>query len=366
MSVPGARHRGAPASEAKPAVSVLLAVHNGERYLEEAVRSVLTQTLRDIEVVAVDDCSTDRSPRILDRLAREDPRLRVVTARENLKLAGALNLGLRHVRAPLVARMDDDDVAHPERLAVEKRFLDTHPDIALVGSSIDWIDADGAFLRRSVRPRDSFAIRWLARFVINLSHPTFMFRARLPDGSAPRYDPQWKLAEDLDFVCRLLSVPAEAACLPEVLLSYRYHAKSVSRTRVGAQLAEARQICLDFQRRELPADVVAAMAPMRECFFDFAPPTPERIAGVFAGARRMLEHDIARHPDRAHWMRRQTAQLVAWCLQRSRADRPAIAAAFLRHGRGLIPALGMRALEVKRWLPPGLYTDPPVWRRLPG
>lgn len=344
-----------------PAVSVLLATHNGARYIEEAIASIRAQTLRDIEILVIDDASSDETPGILARLAAEEPRMRVIRTPENLRLAGALNFGLGHVRAPYVARMDDDDIALPERLEVEKRFLDAHPGITLVGTSIDWIDGEGHVLRRTVRSRDSFANRWQVRFALALSHPTFMFRPVLPDGSPLRYDPACRVSQDHELVCRLLLAGGEVACLPDVLLKYRTHPASVSSRRLNEQMAVARDFCVPYQRAELPAPVVEALAPLRELYFDFAPATPDRVAGAFAGARAMLAHDVAAHPDRARWLRRQTGQLLAWSLRRGGASGREVALAFLRHAPGLMPDLGLRALETKKWLPTALHSDPDVW-----
>lgn len=341
-----------------PAVTVLLAVHNGQRYLEDALRSIMVQTLRDIEILVVDDCSDDDTPAILARLAAEDTRIRVLRAPENLRLAGALNHGLDHARGAYVARMDDDDFSFPERLDIEKRFLDAHPDITLVGSSIEWMDEDGRSLRRSVRARDSFAVRWTVRFFLNVSHPTFMFRRTLPDGTPLRYDRRWRLTEDHDFVCRLLQAGGQVVCLPDVLLRYRFHAKSVSRSKFHDQMAEAAEIGAAFQRAELPDEIYTALAPLRACYFHFAPATPDQVAGAFRGAMAMLAHDIARHPERAAWLRRQTAQFLVWALGRGNISKPALAGAFLRHAPTLIPALGLRLLETKGLLPGFMNSDP--------
>lgn len=344
-----------------PDVSVLLAVHNGERYLEQSMRSVMAQTLRNIEIVVVDDASSDSSPDILKRLASEDPRIRILTLEKNLRLAGALNHGLDHVRAPYVARMDDDDIAHPERLETQKRFLDSHPEIYLAAASIDWIDENGGLIRRSVRPRDSFAVRWLARFSMSSSHPTFMFRRTLSDGSRPAYDPRQRLTEDHDLVCRLLKKGQKVVCLPDVLLSYRFHAGSVSRRKSKEQAQEAKEVCEAFQREELPEGLVQALSAVRELYFDFARPTPERTKAAFAGMRAMLAHDLTKAPDREAWLRRQTAQHLAWSLQRGGSSTAETARAFLRHAPDLLPALTLRKLETKRLLTGRLNSEPDIW-----
>lgn len=352
---------GAPSAD-MPEVSVLLAVHNGEKYLEEALRSVMAQSLRNIEILAVDDASTDASPQILARLARQEPRLRVLTTPGNLRLAGALNYGLGHARAPLVARMDDDDISYPDRLAIQKRFMDAHPDVTLAGASVDWLDDSGARTRQSVRSRDAFAIRWTARFALNITHPTFMFRAACPAGEPVRYDPEMYVGQDYDLVCRLLMAGSEVVCLPDVLLAFRRHEGSISRKKGKDQLMLAKRVCERFQAHELPAPLVEALGPMRNGFYDMAPLNPDGIGAVFEGAKAMLAHDLARHPDRASWLRRQTAQYVVWTLQRCRVSGAALLGAFLRHAPELLPALGLRALETRRLLPERLYVDPPVWR----
>lgn len=354
-----------PGSAAAPEVSVLMAVHNGERYLESALRSVMEQTLREIEIVVVDDCSTDATPQILASLATEDPRIRILTTPQNLRLAGALNVGLEQVRAPLIARMDADDLCVPHRLEVQKRFMDTHPEITLTGTSIDWIDEHGALMRRSVRGRDSFTTRWVVRFFLSISHPTFMFRPTLPDGTPLRYDAQIKLSQDHELLSRLLLNGAQIACLPDVLLSYRVHGAAVSVAKRDEQRASSKRLCTEFQRRTLPPEVFDALASVRACYFDNEAATPARIAACFAGARTMLAHDIAEAPARAAWLRRQTVQFLAWVLQRGGASKGQIARAFLRHGPDMLPAMTLRLLETKGWMPAALHSDPDVWAPAP-
>lgn len=359
----------APPSLPSPAVSVLLAVYNGAQHLEESLRSIMTQSLREIEIVVVDDCSTDSTPEILARLAAEDPRIRVLRAPQNLKLAGALNLGLENVRAPLVARMDHDDISLPERLAVQKRFLDAHPAVTLLATSLEWMDGDGRTYRRSVRSRDSAALSWQLRFGMHLAHPTFMFRPWMPDGTPLRYDPAFQVTEDYELVNRLILAGAGVACIPDVLLRYRFHAGSVSRQRAKLQREEARRLALGFQARALPPELEARLAPLQHCFFDVlkpgSPGWASDWASGFAAARSMLAYDVRRDPARAGWYRRQTAHLMVQCMQRSGLPRAAMARLFLRHGRDMLPGIALRTLEAKRLLPGFLRSDPDVWAAPP-
>ena len=115
-------------AQAVPEVTVLMTAYNAARYLREAVDSILNQTFRDFEFVIVDDGSTDRTLSILQDYARRDPRIRIIS-RPNTGLTRALNDGLATIRSPLIARMDADDVALPERFAKQLALLDTGFDL---------------------------------------------------------------------------------------------------------------------------------------------------------------------------------------------------------------------------------------------
>ena len=125
-----------------PAVSVVMPVRNGERFLGEAVESILRQTLTDLELIVVDDGSTDTTPELLATAARVDQRLRV-EVRSPEGLTAALNAGCTLAAAPLVARMDADDVALPDRLERQAAYLAAHPEVALLGGGIILVDESG-------------------------------------------------------------------------------------------------------------------------------------------------------------------------------------------------------------------------------
>jgi glycosyltransferase involved in cell wall biosynthesis len=162
--------------KASPSVSVVMPVHNALPFLDESVASILNQTLADFEFVILDDASTDGSADALRRWAQKDGRIRLFRSGRNLGLAGSSNFVVRHARAPFVARMDADDVSHPERLRRQWEVLRGRPDVALVGTLFEGIDAGG----RRVRPRD----RWrLARRSVfpPFPHGSVMFRREVFD-----------------------------------------------------------------------------------------------------------------------------------------------------------------------------------------
>ncbi len=154
-----------------PRVSVVMPVRDGERFLREALDSTLAQTLDDLELIVVDDGSTDATPAILAEAAQRDSRVRV-QRQEPGGLTVALNAGCALARAPLIARMDADDVMLPDRLERQVAYLDAHPDVALLGGGIVLVDETGREIDREPgRPQLDFLVR------NELTHATVMMRA---------------------------------------------------------------------------------------------------------------------------------------------------------------------------------------------
>jgi glycosyltransferase involved in cell wall biosynthesis len=217
-----------------PLVSVLLASRNGERYLDEALAGLAAQTWPHVEVVAVDDGSTDDTPAILARFAGSHPRARVVRT-PGLGVAGALALAAHEAQGELLARHDDDDRSRPERLERQVRFLAAHPAIAVVGSAADIMDERGAHTGAYALPLAPAAIRRVAR-----RDPPFVGGAvlmrRAAYQAAGGYRAAFRMSEDLDLWLRM--DPATFANLAEPLYQWRRHG--------GSQTARGRGIMLDY------------------------------------------------------------------------------------------------------------------------
>ena len=128
-----------------PAVSILMPVYNAQRYLASAVQSVLDQTFSDFEFIIINDGSTDRSEAILQEFASKDPRVKIVS-RPNTGLTRALNEALSLARAPLIARMDADDLSLPRRLELQVARFGADHDLVLLGGAYELIDAAGRLL----------------------------------------------------------------------------------------------------------------------------------------------------------------------------------------------------------------------------
>ncbi len=228
-----------------PAVSILMPVHNEERCLPAALASLQAQTFSDWELVVVDDHSTDQTATILHRAAANNPRIRIVTAPQR-GLVPALNAGLADCRAPLVARMDGDDICHPQRLARQTAFMAQHPDIGLVASNfrhfprqqlkvgmLAYEEWQNGLLTHGEIMRDRFVE---SPFV----HPTVMLRRDLLLQVGGYRDSGW--AEDYDLWLRLATAGVQFASLPEVLLYWRDRPERSTRT-MSEYTAEAFRRC---------------------------------------------------------------------------------------------------------------------------
>lgn len=218
-----------------PLVSVLMPVHNGERFLPEALNSILTQTWRNMEIVVVDDGSTDGTSRILRRYRARDQRLRII-AQPKLGLVSALNCGLAALQGKFVARFDADDIALPRRIDKHIGYLRTHPHVAAVGSQIIIIDHDGRALRRGHYPVGEDAChRHLLTRGAPLCHSAVTFRSDAVR-RVGKYREAYQHAEDVDLWLRLVAV-GTIDNHPEVLLRYRLHGGNTSVTKAEQQAA---------------------------------------------------------------------------------------------------------------------------------
>ena len=240
-----------------PVVSVVMTVYNTERYVAEAVDSILNQSFRDFEFVIVDDGSSDGSPRLLaDRVAR-DPRVRLVS-RPNTGIVRAANEGMGLARGRYIARMDSDDVSLPRRLETQVAYLDAHPDCVLVGSRVTVVDPYGSPVLDSVQKLTHAEIEaellgsgggWA------IVQPSAMMRAeavRRVGGYRGRHN----VSEDQDLFLRLAEI-GQVANLPEPLLLYRRHYKSVMHTQWRQREEVKEQIVREaYARRglDMPAD----------------------------------------------------------------------------------------------------------------
>lgn len=219
-----------------PLVSVLMPVYNGAPWIRDAVASVLRQTLGDIELIVVDDGSTDPTPEIVGAIS--DDRLRL-ERQPRAGLTRSLNRALALAWAPLLARLDADDIALPERLERQRAFLDTHPDVGLVGGAAREVDAAGRLVREVRPPTDDAGIR---RALIRRNpfvHSSVMMRRQVIE-RAGDYDERWPVAQDYELWMRLSRI-TRLANLPDIVVIRRLVPGRVTAERDDERLrAEAR------------------------------------------------------------------------------------------------------------------------------
>lgn len=201
-------------------VTVLMPVFNGERFLREAIESILRQTHRDFELLIINDGSTDRSRDIV--LSYSDPRITLVENAENIGLAAALNVGIRLAKYELVARQDADDISLPERLALQVDFLEENQNVALVGTQAAIIDRQG-FRAGLVLDRACThdSIRWDLLFDNGFTHTSVMFRRSII-AQLGGYDSAFRYCQDY----ALWTQVARHHCVANLdvcLVHYRVH-----------------------------------------------------------------------------------------------------------------------------------------------
>jgi glycosyltransferase involved in cell wall biosynthesis len=209
-----------------PQVSVIVPVRNGARWLRDAIDSVTAQTFRDFELLIVDDGSTDETPRMLSELAARDDRV-VIIQQGALGLAIALNRGFAEARGPLIARLDADDRAFPERLDRQMRHLAMHPEIGLLGSWAQLIDDNSKSIGQLKPETDPEKLAGILTRTNPFVHSSVMLRVEIARRLGG-YRSFFQAAEDYDLWLRFSEV-TKVANLAETLVQYRRHGRNVTR-----------------------------------------------------------------------------------------------------------------------------------------
>ncbi|WP_066852923.1 glycosyltransferase family 2 protein [Halodesulfovibrio spirochaetisodalis] len=246
-----------------PKVSILLPAYNQEKYIEETVESILSQTFTDFEFIILDDASSDRTAERIQTF--EDERITFYQNAENLGSVGTLNKGLALCRGEYIARIDGDDIAYPDRLAKQVAFLDSHPDVGVVGSAVQCFSDSGMgkVMRYETDSAALFSSFLLAETSM-VAHPAVMMRRCLFEGGIQYsqehfYAEDYKLWNDLKWHTRI-------ANMSEVLLKYRIHQASMSRSKPELQANLRTSIAAAEYERFLGEDVGGCKSTAREMF----------------------------------------------------------------------------------------------------
>lgn len=203
-----------------PKISVLMTVYNSEKFLAEAISSVLQQTFSDFELVILDDCSKDSSWSIIERFAQQDARIRPIKNEQNLGGCENLNKGLRLLRGEYMARHDNDDWSYPDRLQKQFDFLEEHPEVGIIGGSIEIIDVSGKKIGKRIYNLSDNDVRKKIFRYSPFAHPLVMMRKSILDQVGCYYDASFAPADDYELWFRIGKV-AKFANISDVLLKYR-------------------------------------------------------------------------------------------------------------------------------------------------
>ena len=212
--------------EKKPTITVLLSMYNAENYVGIAIESILKQTFSDFELIAVDDCSTDKSWDIVQQYMKLDSR--VIAKRNEVNLGGCktLNVGLKLAKGKYIARLDNDDWSYPNRLEKQFDFLEAHPDVGIVGGVMEIMNQHGEVTgKRKYNISDQEIRNKIFRYS-PFSHPLVMIRKSILDKVGP-YDPAYAPADDYELYFRIGN-ESQFANLPDVIMRYRVIPSSIT------------------------------------------------------------------------------------------------------------------------------------------
>lgn len=220
-----------------PKVSVLMPVYNAEKYLVQAVDSILNQTFRDWELIIINDGSTDSSRQLLERI--DDNRIIIIDNEQNLGLIKTLNKGIDLCKGTYIARMDADDISLPDRLGKQVHFMDNNPDYIMCGTNALVIDNDGEVTGkiRNLISNELLQINLL--FSNPFVHPSVIIREEVLKTN--RFDDGYKHIEDYELWCRIAKL-GKIANLENDLLLYRWHDSNVSVINADIQIQTKKNI----------------------------------------------------------------------------------------------------------------------------
>lgn len=212
----------------KPLVSVLIPCYNVEKYVEESISSILNQTYTNLEIIAINDCSTDNTGNILQQLADKDSRITVIDNTENLKLIKTLNKGIQLCNGDYIARMDADDISLPTRIEKEVDFLEKYKDHDIVSTQFYAFRSENLG-RRDLHhsPLHDSELRAYMLFKSGICHPAVLIRKRIFSELGLKFEQKYLHVEDYALWSEVI-YKTKIANLSEPLLLYRVHKHQVS------------------------------------------------------------------------------------------------------------------------------------------
>lgn len=208
-------------------ISVILPIYNGEAYLYDSINSILKQTFRNFELLIIDDGSTDSSIDIVRSF--KDERIRVFSFGSNQGLVSALNLGLINARGEYIARMDADDIAHPERFEVSIYFFDKNPEYSILGTRGAMSQETVVFKRlEKIDFTPHHVVKGIALINNPLIHSSVIFKRKLAKDHSLMYNSKFVHSEDNALWIDFMNIGAKVGIIEAPLIYHRIHADQVS------------------------------------------------------------------------------------------------------------------------------------------
>ncbi len=241
-----------------PLISVIMPVYNGEKYLRDAIDSVLSQTYGNFEFIIIDDASKDESVSIVRKY--DDDRIKLFINDVNMGVAATLNKGIDSAKGKYIARMDCDDVSMPNRFEAQIKYMESHNETVICGSSVN-ILTDGVESFRQYSESDG-AIRADMIFNSAFVHPAVMIRSDVLKEHNIRYDTEFERAEDYEMWSRIIKM-GECCNIGKPLLKYRHHTKQVTQTQKELMFTATNRV-----RQKILTDMNVCMSEAeRKVFF---------------------------------------------------------------------------------------------------
>lgn len=210
-----------------PLVSVVMTVYNAADYLSEALDSLVFQTYPNLEFVIVDDGSTDKSWKIIQKYSRLDPRFKIFQLKKNSGCSVASNYAFTRCKGKYIARLDADDIAYPNRFTLQTNYMEANPQVVMLGGQCDIINEQNKLVGQKSFPLTHQNIV-NSLFSINpIQHPACMFRASTLKKAKIKYEKEWIISHDLKIVFQLLPY-GHLANLPDKVIYYRHRPNSLT------------------------------------------------------------------------------------------------------------------------------------------
>ncbi len=231
-----------------PAISVLMPVYNAEKYLNDAINSILSQSFTDFEFLIIDDGSTDKSPEIIKSF--QDPRIVFIQKASNTGLIDTLNFGVEQSKGKYIARMDADDISLKDRFLLQHKYLEENQDVLVLGTFYKIV---GTNQDTSGFPVSHNEVKVFTLTGCPVGHPTVLIRKEVFTVHGIWYDQNYLHAEDYDLWVRILEV-GKIENIPQVLLEYRVHEEQVSSKEKEVQNNASDKILVRLLRKSISFD----------------------------------------------------------------------------------------------------------------